>query len=370
MSKGPQSKQFAPPAASSAVGRAGTPAAGARALRFTAGAPAIPLGLAASRLGGELGDEVRRSARRLPLRFPEEYLDIVPPDAADPLRRIAWPDPEENAPDPSAIDDPVGERSLRPHPALVRKYADRALLLVTSRCHFYCRFCFRAGGGADPSLDDLDRAIDLVAADPRVREVILSGGDPLVLPDFALAHILASLGRVRSLERVRLHTRAPVHDPRRITRELGIALVEASPRPLRVVIHASHPRELRPALDCALEHLARAGLELYDQTVLLAGVNDDAGTLISLFEGLAARGVRPYYLHHPDRIAGTARFRVGLRRGLALYDVLRTRLAPAALPRYVIDLPDGSGKVDVASLEALGGRRWRTPNGAIYDDIE
>ncbi len=346
---------------------------GPRARTLTVGARALPLAEAARRLGVALDPSARAAARRLPLRFPAPYAALVrPEDPHDPIRRIAWPDPEELAPDPGAFADPVGEDALHPHPALVRKYPDRALLLLTSRCHFYCRFCFRAGHGADPSEGDVNAAIELLARDPLVREVILSGGDPLVLPDAALARVLRRLARIPSLERVRLHTRAPVHDPARVTAALARTLAAASPAPLRVVLHATHPRELTADFEGAVARLRAAGFPVLDQSVLLRGVNADVETLAALFEGLAARGVAPYYLHHPDRIAGTARFRVGIEDGLALWGALRARVAAEALPRYVLDLPDGSGKVDVEALERVDARRWRVAHRgrvSIYEDF-
>lgn len=325
---------------------------------------------------GAVWDETARlAAFRLPFRIPRDYLGLVREgDPADPIRLIAWPHPEELRRDAAAIDDPVGEGRLKPHPLVVRKYPDRALLLVTTRCHFYCRFCFRAGAHrSDPRLLDLEQAIDSLGSDRELREVILSGGDPLVLPDEELATLLGWLARLPALERVRIHTRAPVHDPARVTRGLARCLAEASPRPLRVVVHATHPRELTAAFEAAVRRLAGAGIPLLDQTVLLAGVNTDAGVLAELFTGLADRGVRPYNLHHPDRIAGTGRFRVTIEEGLRLFQSLRSRVSGQALPAYVIDLPDGSGKVPVEELAHVGGRiyQYRHPGGriSIYHDI-
>lgn len=340
-----------------------------------AGSPALPLQAAADRLGVTLDDTVRGAARRLPLRFPAGYLDLVRrDDPEDPIRRIAWPTPDELRADEDAIDDPVGEGRRKLHPLVIQKYADRALLLVTSRCHFYCRFCFRAGQNHDPSLGEVFDAIGLLATLPGLNEVILSGGDPLVLTDDVLAEILAALRRIPALNKVRIHSRAPVHDPARVTQPLAQSLVQASPAPLRIAIHTSHPRELRPEFCAAISTLRTAGIELLNQTVLLGGVNDRLETLAGHFAALDALGVKPYYLHHPDRIAGTPGFRVGIERGLTLYRALRDRIPDSALPLYVIDLPDGSGKIPVEWLErtADGGYRIEHPNGAVshYHDIE
>ncbi len=319
-----------------------------------AGSPAISLEEAARRLGVSLDETVRRAARRLPLRFPESYLDLVDPaDPADPIRAIAWPAPEEIEEDPGALEDPVGENECRLHRLVIQKYPDRALLLLTSRCHFYCRFCFRADRGGEPRPGEIEEAIEILARRPGLREIILSGGDPLVLPDDLLEGLLGSLGRLEGLRSVRIHTRAPVHDPARVDDALVDALVRGAPRPLWMVLHLTHPRELTPAFDAAVERLRRAGIGLMSQSVLLRSVNDDPELLATLFRGLYERQVRPYYLHHPDRTAGTARFRLSIERGLAIVRALRERVPGPAFPHYVIDRPDGSGKLPVM---------WWTPS--------
>ena len=322
----------------------------------------LPLRQAAARLGESLGPLVHRAARRLPLRFPAEYFSLIDPDdPLDPLRKIAWPDAEELEVDPGALEDPVGEGPGRPHPLLIRKYRDRVLLLVTRRCHFYCRFCFRAGEGAEPGEAALAGALETLAGLEGVREVILSGGDPLVLGDQRLGGLLEALGRIPELRVLRLHTRAPIHQPGRITRQLADLLAGTRLGPVWTVVHATHCRELREASDRALGLLARAGVPLLAQSVLLAGVNDDPGVLAELFRGLYERGIRPYYLHHPDRVAGTRRFRLPIARGLEIVRRLRDALPGPAMPTYVIDPPDGRGKVPVSWLEPAGPGRWRIP---------
>ncbi len=342
---------------------------------LTGGARPLALEEAAARLGAALTPDVRAAARRLPLRFPADYLALADPaNPADPIRAIGWPAPEELADDPGALSDPVGDRARRDGALVVRKYPDRALLLLTSRCHFYCRFCFRAGHGADPRFDEIERAVDGLARDRALREVILSGGDPLTLDDAFLGAVLALLHRVPQLTGVRLHTRAPVHDPARVTADLCATLAQHTPRPLRVVVHATHPRELTPAFDAAVQRFVAHGFPVLDQTVLLRGVNDDARVLGDLYHGLAARGVAPHHLHHPDRIAGAARFRVSIPRGRALYGELCATLPADACPRYVLDLPDGSGKVDVDSLVQVGPLTWRATHAggrtSDYVDID
>ena len=351
--------------------KAGPRAAARRGL--VAGDRPLPLAEAAKRLGAALDDEARRAARRLPLRFPEGYVSLADPaDPDDPIRRIIWPDPSENRPDPEAIDDPVGEAALAEPRFVVRKHPDRALFLLTSRCHLYCRYCFRAGHGADPTLPEIEAAIDGLAGDERLREVIFSGGDPLTLPDEFLAAALGALARLPRLATVRVHTRAPIHDPARITPDLVRALA-ASPRPLWIVVHAAHPRELTPRVDEALARLRGAGAALLDQTVLLRGVNADPATLAELFLGLYARQVKPYYLHHPDRVAGGARFRVTIEEGKRIAATVRESIPGPAMPSYVLDLPDGSGKTLVETMErradGLYVARHADGRESLYKDI-
>jgi lysine 2,3-aminomutase len=317
---------------------------------------------------------VRAAARRLPLRFPRTYVEeLARAGALEHLRRIGWPAAEENGADPDGLADPVGERTVALDPLVLRKHPDRAILLVTTRCHFYCRFCFRAGERPEPTPADLSRAIERLRDEPDLREVILSGGDPLALDDGRIGALLAELGTLGQLETLRLHTRAPVHDPERVTGELVRLLVEA-PRPVWVVVHVTHPAELGERFDGAIHRLRRAGVPLAAQAVLLAGVNDDLDLLEALMRGLYRRGIAPAYLHHPDRVAGTARFRLPLARGRDLVRVLRGRLPGPAVPAYVVDLPDGSGKVPVDWLEPAGPRRWqvRHPGGriSVYEDVE
>jgi lysine 2,3-aminomutase len=332
------------------------------------GSPAVPLAEVARRLGvadswKEADPALHEASRRFPVRLTRHYLDLaVPGDAEDPIRRIAFPDAAEIAPDSGALADPVGERERSPVPFVVRKHADRAILLVTARCHVYCRFCFRRafpdGGHRDPDDATLEHALDYLEAEPDLREVILSGGDPLVLPDDTLRDILSRLAAMPQLTHLRIHTRAPVHDPARITAELASTLQPKSPSalPVWVVVHFNHPSELTPASLTAVRTLLDAGLSVLNQSVLLAGVNDSVETLEALCRALVAARVKPYYLHHPDRVEGAGAFWVDIDVGLGLYRELRQRLGGGiALPRYVIDPPDGSGKVPVETLDPRRG---------------
>jgi lysine 2,3-aminomutase len=282
--------------------------------------------------------------------------------------------PSESLPDPEALADPTGEGRFQPLPFLVRKHRNRAVVLAASRCFFYCRFCFRRGTterrGAGPR--DWQRIADWLGQTPDVREVILSGGDPLTLSDANLKAIARLLASVPSLQCWRIHTRAPVTYPDRVTESCIEAL--NTRLPLRVAIHVNHPAELRPSLLRAVKRFQRAGVPVLNQTVLLAGVNDDSAVLAELFRRLTGEGVTPYYLHHPDRAPGNSLFRISLRRGRRIYEELRAK-DPA--PAYVLDLPNGAGKCAVEGLwpvaEERGPRgrrlRYRWTRPADWDSL-
>jgi lysine 2,3-aminomutase len=292
-----------------------------------------------------------------PVLWPTEYRRLAESLGPDgPLLGLGTPHPCEAGPDPEAIADPTGEGRFQPVPFLVRKHPDRAVILATSRCLFYCRFCFRRGmppgDGREPTPTDWERIFEWLSGRTDVEEVILSGGDPLTLPDEQLRTIAQRLAALPHLKRWRVHTRAPVVSPERVTPRLVAALQGGLP--LRIVVHAAHPAEVRPSFADAARRLQDAGVPLLDQTVLLAGVNDAPEVLAELFGRLATAGVTPYYLHHPDRAPGNGGFRLPIRRGLALYRRVLELSPPVGegghTPPYVLDLPDGAGKVPVGSL--------------------
>ena len=278
-----------------------------------------------------------------------------PSDPADPLLRQVLPSAGELVAVPRDLDDPVGELGLTPVPWVVRKHRDRVLLLMTKRCHVYCRYCFRRthdpGDAEDPDPVSWERALTY-AASCGAREVILSGGDPLAVRD---GRIFDTIDRVRAggVKVVRIHTRAPITYPSRVTPALVQGL--AARGPVWLVVHCNHPRELSPDVDEALARLVDAGIPVLNQAVLLRGVNDDVDTLVALSEALVERRVRPYYLHHTDAVTGNAAFRVPPERGLALVAGLQARVSGLGVPRYIVDPPDGSGKVDVGTWLAAGG---------------
>jgi len=276
---------------------------------------------------------------------------IDPTDPADPIARQFLPDERELEAAPGELADPIGDHPHSPVPGVVHRYPDRVLLKVTHTCPVYCRFCFRremVGPQGEGTLtsEELDRALAYIADRPEIWEVILTGGDPLVLSPRRLGELLQRLGPIDHVKVVRLHTRVPAVDPGAITPELVEALATAR-QTLYVAVHANHPRELTTAARDACARLARAGIPLLGQTVLLKGVNDDAGTLAALFRAMVEARIKPYYLHHADLAPGTAHLRTTLAEGQALMRALRGQVSGLCQPTYVLDVPSGFGKVPV-----------------------
>jgi lysine 2,3-aminomutase len=276
---------------------------------------------------------------------------IDPADPADPIARQFLPDPAELDHSAEELADPIGDEAHSPVKGVVHRYADRVLLKLTHACAVYCRFCFRRevvgpGGAGGLSPEELEAAYAYIAARPEIWEVILTGGDPLVLSPRRISEALARLAGIGHVKVVRLHTRVPVVDPTAVTPELVAALSGAGSA-VYVAIHANHPRELTSAARAACAHLAEAGLPLLGQTVLLKGVNDEAAVLADLFRAMVESRIKPYYLHHADLAPGTARFRTSLAEGQALMRDLRGRVSGLCQPTYVLDVPGGHGKVPV-----------------------
>jgi lysine 2,3-aminomutase len=274
-------------------------------------------------------------------------IDVDDPD--DPIARQVIPDSRELDVQADELRDPIGDTAFSPVRGVTHRYPDRVLIRPVLSCPLYCRFCFRrevvgrAGGSLTPQ--ELDAAIDYVASAPGVHEVILTGGDPLLLSRRRLHALLERLAAIAHVETLRIHTRVPVADPARIDAALAAAL--RHDKPVWLSVHVNHARELTAAAARGLACLADAGVPLLAQTVLLRGVNDDARVLEELFRRLVALRVKPYYLHHPDLAPGTAHFRLDLNEGQAIVRALRGRLSGHALPTYVLDIPGGAGKVPV-----------------------
>lgn len=320
----------------------------------------------------------RRAERSgLPIRITPHYLSLV--DRSDPrcpIRRQVVPVAAEAREAPGDLIDPLGEVAHEVAPNLVRRYPDRALLIATDRCAIYCRFCTRSrlvgdGGGPTPLLA-LEPAMAWLEAHPEVRDVIVSGGDPLAMATSRLLGIVARLRRVQSVETIRLATRVPVALPSRITAELLRAL--RPHHPIWIMTHFNHPRELGRAAIVALERLANSGFPVMNQTVLLAGVNDDAGVLAELFRGLVRARARPYYLLQMDPVRGTSHLRTSLARGVEIMGALQGRLSGIALPKLIVDTPGGMGKVpigpDYVVARAPGVTRLRTHRGVDVDYVD
>ena len=289
-------------------------------------------------------------------------------DPEDPIARQFVPDPAELIRTEDELDDPIGDETHSPVRGLIHRYPDRVLLMPTLACPVYCRYCFRRdrvgrATGA-PTADDLEVAFRYIEEHPGIREVILTGGDPLSLSDARLAGIVTRLNRIPHLNNLRIHTRVPVVLPDRVTDGLIAALT--SDMPVWMALHTNHARELTGDVATACDRLTRAGIPLLSQTVLLKGVNDNADTLTDLMRRLIALKVKPYYLHHPDRARGTAKFRVTLEEGQALVAGMRGNISGLCQPTYVVDIPGGHGKATVAGLspsDAAPGSQSGSPSG-------
>ncbi|MGK3985358.1 KamA family radical SAM protein [Sorangium sp. So ce136] len=298
----------------------------------------------------ELAGATRAEKAGLPVRVTPYYLSLCDKnDPACPIRRQCVPLADEAAEVPGDLVDPLGEVAHEVAPHLVQRYADRALLLATDRCAVYCRFCTRSrmvgDGGGTVALDRLAPAMAYLEAHPEVRDVIVSGGDPLAVSTDRIVRLIARVRQVPSVETIRIATRVPVTLPQRITTELVRALKPY--HPLWVMTHFNHPKELTPAAERACKRLADNGFPVMNQTVLLRGINDDATTLATLFRGLVRWRVRPYYLLQMDPVRGTAHLRTPLATGISLMEQLQGRLTGIALPKLIVDTPGGMGKVPV-----------------------
>ncbi len=267
----------------------------------------------------------------------------------DPIGRQFVPHPDELRTAAHERADPIGDDALSPVRGIVHRYPDRALLKPLLVCPTYCRFCFRREHvGPDGGLlteAELDAAYAWLAARPAITEVILTGGDPLMLSPRRLAAIVAALSAIPHVATLRVHTRVPTADPARVTDALAAAL--RTERAMFVVLHANHARELTPDARAAIRRIQAEAIPVLGQSVLLRGVNDDADTLEALLRALVAARIKPYYLHHLDPAPGTSRFHVPIAEGQALLASLRGRVTGLAWPTYVLDIPGGHGKVPI-----------------------
>jgi lysine 2,3-aminomutase len=292
------------------------------------------------------------SVTRLPFGVSRAYAALARSEdpRSDPIAAQFVPTEAELTTLPYESTDPIGDARYMVTDRLVHHYADRALLLVSDRCATYCRFCFRrhftGHGGGRISTGQLDEACEYLSRTPTVREVLLSGGDPLMLSDRDLEEVMSKLKRVDPDYIIRVCTRLPVVLPSRVTEDLARILGRFGS--VWVVVHANHPRELSDEFRRGIRLLLGAGVPVLNQSVLLRGINDDAAVLAELFRGLVRSGVKPYYLFQGDLASGTSHFRVPMDRGIQLMRELRQGLSGIALPTYAVDLP-GGGKVPVES---------------------
>src|SRR5664280_658412 len=288
---------------------------------------------------------------KLALAITPYFFNLIDPaDEHCPIRRQVIPRIEETRTAPWELSDPCGEDSHSPVPGLVHRYPDRVLFLVTDRCASYCRYCTRSRLVSNATGYDFhpefDRQIDYVRTHPEVRDVLLSGGDPLLFSDAKLEHLLQRLRAIPHIEFLRIGTRIPIFLPQRITPEFCAMLKRY--HPLFISIHSNHPRELTTEARDGLARLADAGIPLGNQSVLLRHVNDDVAVMKAHVQKLLMCRVKPYYLYQCDLIAGSAHLRASVRKGIEIMEGLRGHTSGYAVPTYVIDAPGGGGKVPVS----------------------
>ena len=285
-----------------------------------------------------------------PVLVPDSFIRrMTPGNWNDPLLLQVLPSAAEFQPLPGFVSDAVGDLAARRAPGLIHKYRGRVLLVAAGACAVHCRYCFRREYPYqnDPHrLDEWQPAMDAIAQDQSVREVILSGGDPLMLNDARLATICYQLDQISHVERIRIHSRMPIVLPSRVTADL-LALPLSLRSQVIMVVHANHPNEIAGDCSDALQKMTRAGMPVLNQAVLLKRINDDVDTLEQLCRRLINLGVMPYYLHQLDRVQGTAHFEVATDLGQQLIDQLTTRLPGYAVPRYVREVPGAPSKTPI-----------------------
>ena len=303
-------------------------------------------------------DALAPVAARYAVAVTSDMHRLIDPSAGpcDPIARQFVPTAAEAETHPGERTDPIGDAAWSPSPGLVHRYPDRVLLKAAATCPVYCRFCFRRAMigpdvGEPMRRADLEMAYEYIRARPEIWEVIVTGGDPLVLSARRIAEIVEAIDAIAHVAVIRWHTRVPVVEPASLDVEM-VAALKARRAASYVAIHANHPRELTEPARAAIARLVDAGIVCRSQTVLLRGVNDDPRTLAALMRGFVSARVVPYYLHQLDPAPGTAHFRVPLREAQALVESLRGHISGLCQPEFVVDIPGGAGKVR-ASRSAL-----------------
>jgi lysine 2,3-aminomutase len=298
--------------------------------------------------------------KNLPFAITPYYLDLIDPNnPADPLRKTVMPQLAEFLTTPEERVDPCGEDAHMVAPGLVHRYPDRVLFLVNETCSVYCRYCTRSRlvGSGEHSVD-FEAAYAYLAAHPEVRDVLISGGDPLVMSDDKLAGILTRLRAIPSIEIIRIGSKMPVVLPQRITPALVDMLKQF--HPFYMSIHFLHPDEITPEVTEACNRLADAGIPTFSQTVLLAGVNDDLDIMKTLMHQMLKLRVRPYYIYQCDPVQGTQHFRTPVSKGIEIIEHLRGHMTGYGIPTFVIDAPGGGGKIPVAPNYVLSQHKGTT----------
>ncbi len=295
-------------------------------------------------------DRIDRVARIYPFAVTPYFLSLIRwDDPEDPLRRQVIPNPAETPSADSGSLDPLCEKSHTEAPGLIHRYRDRVVVLTTHRCAVYCRHCFRKRLWKEPPPGDdairWNKVIDYLERHEEVRDVLLSGGDPLTLTDDRLDEILCRIRRIRHIEILRIGSRVPVAMPQRITPSLCRIFEDHGP--IWLVTQFNHPREITPEAARACEQLTRCGVPVNNQTVLLRGVNDQVDSIRELCRGLLRIRVRPYYLHQCDPVSGTEHFRTPLYKGIEILSGLQGTTSGLAVPRFMVDLPGRGGKVSL-----------------------
>ncbi|MCH2113608.1 MAG: EF-P beta-lysylation protein EpmB [Pirellulales bacterium] len=323
------------------------------------------LGLPAS-----MADAAQGGARQFPVFVPPGFLNrIRPGDPHDPLLRQVLPGLAETITVSGFEKDPVGDTAATLRPGVLQKYAGRALLIATGSCAVHCRYCFRRHFPYQEVLHSdaaWDSALMALADDPSITEVILSGGDPLMLVDQSLGALVEKIVAIKSITRLRVHTRVPVMIPARVTDELLRLLTESRLQSI-VVLHANHAQELDDSVAQAIARLRGAGLIVLNQAVLLRGVNDSVAAQVALSERLIEAGVLPYYLHQLDRVDGAAHFEVPMSTGKEILAGMQAQLPGYLVPKYVQEIPGETSKTSIPSADALE-QKGPVPNSTRIRD--
>lgn len=304
-------------------------------------------------------DAIRSVAERYAIAITPTVASLIDrSDAADPIAMQFVPDAAELVTTPQEREDPIGDAAHSPVKGIVHRYPDRVLLKAVHICPVYCRFCFRremVGPQGDGTLapNELAAALDYIRDHSEIWEVILTGGDPLVLSPRRLAEIMRSLAAIDHVKIVRFHTRVPVVEPDRINEALIAALKECG-KVVYIALHANHPREMTADARAACARMVDAGFPMVSQTVLLKGINDDPAVLGELMKAFVETRIKPYYLHHPDLAPGTGHFRMEIEEGQKIVSALRGTISGLCQPTYVLDIPGGHGKAVIGESAVRG----------------